>query len=183
MNFDKSHDPRTLSYNQFGVLINKPDNFGRFNNFQWKKINWNKIKQGETRTNEENLDLLKSVHMHDEIRTGNITVQKALNTNLFSDLFSLPLSQEAFDQMDVIQQRRDSMVLEESNNDSWSYARGSNLFRPAVAYKHLMGHQVIDPAFKWTWRSKCQLKHKVFFWLLMNDRLSTRDILRRKQMQ
>ena len=33
----------------------------------------------------------------------------------------------------------------------------------------------------WIWRSKCQSKHKFFAWLLLHDRLNTRDmILRRK---
>ena len=34
----------------------------------------------------------------------------------------------------------------------------------------------------WLWRSYCHNKHKVFFWLLIKDRLSTRELLRRKNM-
>ena len=33
-----------------------------------------------------------------------------------------------------------------------------------------------------TWDCFCQPKHKVFFWLLIKDRLSTRNILRRRNM-
>ena len=29
-----------------------------------------------------------------------------------------------------------------------------------------------SPAFKWLWKSSCQNKHKVFFWLLLKDRLA-----------
>ena len=47
----------------------------------------------------------------------------------------------------------------------------------------MIGTRMIHPAFKWIWTSKCQMKHKVFFWLLLKDRLSTKDILRRKNMQ
>lgn len=32
------------------------------------------------------------------------------------------------------------------------------------------------------WNSFCQPKHRVFFWLLLRDRLSTRNILKRKNM-
>lgn len=39
-----------------------------------------------------------------------------------------------------------------------------------------------SPAFKWLWKSSCQNKHKVFFWLLLKDRLSMRNLLRRKTM-
>lgn len=46
-----------------------------------------------------------------------------------------------------------------------------------------MGHRQIPRAFKWLWETFCQPKHKVFFWLLVNDRLSTRNRLRRRNMQ
>jgi hypothetical protein len=32
------------------------------------------------------------------------------------------------------------------------------------------------------WKSKCQPKHKVFFWLLLKNRLNTRSFLRRRSM-
>ena len=50
------------------------------------------------------------------------------------------------------------------------------------AYRVLIGHTEVHPAFKWIWRSSCQYKHKVFFWILLKDRLSTRELLRRKNM-
>lgn len=31
------------------------------------------------------------------------------------------------------------------------------------------------------WKSKCEMKHKVFAWLLMIDRLNTHDLLARRQ--
>ena len=36
--------------------------------------------------------------------------------------------------------------------------------------------------FKKIWKTRCQHKHIVFFWLLLRDRLSTRSLLRRKGM-
>jgi hypothetical protein len=64
----------------------------------------------------------------------------------------------------------------------WSYTWGSTKFSSARIYKELMDHPVVHPAFKWIWTNPCQSKHKVFFWLLLKDRLSTRNILRRKKM-
>jgi len=49
------------------------------------------------------------------------------------------------------------------------------------AYKHLSGYRQVHPSFRWLWASSYQNKHKVF-WLLLHDRLSTREILRRKSM-
>jgi hypothetical protein len=49
--------------------------------------------------------------------------------------------------------------------------------------KSLMGHTVVHPAFKWLWDSPCQLKHKVFFQLLLKDRINRRGMLKRRNMQ
>ena len=62
----------------------------------------------------------------------------------------------------------------------WGEGGGSSKFKSVVAYRRLLNHQEINLAFKWLWKSSCQPKHKVFFWLLLKDRLSTRNILRRK---
>jgi hypothetical protein len=40
----------------------------------------------------------------------------------------------------------------------------------------------VHPVFKWLWSSKCQPKQKFFFWLLLQDRLNTRGMLRRRNM-
>lgn len=40
-----------------------------------------------------------------------------------------------------------------------------------------------DKAFEWIWKSKCTNKWKVFAWLLLADRLNTRNLLRRKGMK
>jgi len=58
--------------------------------------------------------------------------------------------------------------------DVWSYIWGSPFFSTSKAYAHLTGHHI----FRWLWKSSCQNKHKVFFWLLLHNRLSTREILR-----
>jgi hypothetical protein len=36
------------------------------------------------------------------------------------------------------------------------------------------------PALKWMWKGCCQQKHKVFFWLLIHNRLNTRAMLQQK---
>ena len=41
-------------------------------------------------------------------------------------------------------------------------------------------HIVVDPIFKWIWKCSCTLKFKVFCWLLLMDRLNTRDMMQRR---
>lgn len=64
----------------------------------------------------------------------------------------------------------------------WTYIWGSNVFSSRKAYKQLSGQANVHPVYKWIWKSSCQPKHKVFFWLLVTDRLSTRNILGRRHM-
>jgi hypothetical protein len=75
-----------------------------------------------------------------------------------------------------------NLTLDEQLCDTWSYFGRNAQFRYEGFHKKLMGHQTVDPAIKWIWNSSCQPKHKVFGWLLLNDKLSTRNILRRKKM-
>ena len=70
-----------------------------------------------------------------------------------------------------------------SDHDIWTYIWGSPFFSSAKAYTHLTGHRFIHPIFHKLWASACQPKHKFFFWLLLHHRLSTRNILPRKNMQ
>lgn len=44
----------------------------------------------------------------------------------------------------------------------------------------MIGHRQVDSSIKWLWACKCQMKHKVFFWLLLKDRINTRGVLRRR---
>ena len=70
----------------------------------------------------------------------------------------------------------------ENSDDVWSYRRSSSKFLSSRVYKKLIGHHPTNPAFSWVWKCLCEPKHKVFCWLLLKDRLSTRNILRRKHM-
>lgn len=101
----------------------------------------------------------------------------------FSDLFHLPLSQVALIQMQNLVIASLSTIVLSEDKDNWSYTWGSRLFSSSRIYITLIEHPVVHPAFQWIWKSPYQPKHKVFFfWLLLKDQLSTRNILRRKNM-
>lgn len=46
----------------------------------------------------------------------------------------------------------------------------------------MIGQTEASPLFSWLWRSSNLGNHKFFFWLLLRDRLNTRNLLRRKNM-
>lgn len=113
-----------------------------------------------------------------------ISVQAVCNIETFSDLFHLPISQVARTEMQAFEVDLAQVTLS-TERDKWYYTGNfnSNSFSSSRIYKRLMEHPVVHPVFKWIWSNPCQPKHKVFFFsLLLNDRLSTRNIVRRKHM-
>jgi hypothetical protein len=91
-----------------------------------------------------------------------ISVDKAFSEANLHQLFSLPLSEPAFQQLHALEQTilQNNLVPEE---DTWGYRWGSSIFSSSRVYRELVGHIEIDPAFIWLWKSYCQPKHKVFF--------------------
>jgi hypothetical protein len=112
-------------------------------------------------------------------RNRDISVQNFFSQNAPHDLFSLLVSAEAFQQLQMIQSFTEHYPLLDQD-DVWTSDWGP--FSASKAYKFIIGHRQVPRVFGWLWKSCCQPKHKVFFWLLLKDRLSTRNILKRKNM-
>jgi hypothetical protein len=94
-------------------------------------------------------------------------------------LIQLPISQEAYDLLLLLPQDLDDLPIIDQL-DIWTYIWRSPTYQPTKAYKHLIGTRQVHPSFNWLWKSSIQKKHKVFFGILLKDRLSTRNLLRRK---
>jgi hypothetical protein len=108
-----------------------------------------------------------------------LTINKAKSILDLNSILHLPISQEAYLQLLQLAQILENVAaLNEA--DIWTYVWGSLLFSASKAYTHLIGHRAVHPAFNWLWKAAAQKKHKVFFWLLLHDRLSTINMLRRK---
>jgi len=114
-------------------------------------------------------------------RDKHIVLAVARAQTPFHNLFHLPLSQQAHSQMLLLQNMLNEVGRSE-DHDKWKYIWNSKVFSVKKTYKQLSGNQRVHPAFRWLWASACQCKHKVFFWLLMKDRISTRELLKRKNM-
>jgi hypothetical protein len=112
-------------------------------------------------------------------RSKLFSIAKASATEDPAHLFHLPLSIEAYAQLLALATELDGIQFDDGN-DVWSYSWGSPLYSSMRAYKLLIGPRQVHPCYSWLWKATAQKKHKVFFWLLLKDRLSTRNILRRK---
>jgi hypothetical protein len=93
--------------------------------------------------------------LHSFAKNKNITVNKAISTENLFELFNLPLSQTAFIQVDQIQQALSELQLQSTLKDNWTYNGNSSKFSSSAIYKKLMGHQTIEEAFRWMWKSYC----------------------------
>ena len=69
----------------------------------------------------------------------------------------------------------------QQGKDIWSYIWGSSEFTSSLIYAQLLGTRQDSPVYSWLWKSSCQPKRKVFCWLLLKDRLCTRELLKRKK--
>jgi hypothetical protein len=109
------------------------------------------------------------------------SLHRIINTEDTS-LFQLPFSVEveAFEQYQEMLGLLQNFPIQDQN-DTWRFPSGTTSYAVSNTYRILMGEFHTIPAISWLWKANCsQLKHKIFFWLLINDRLNTRGMLLRK---
>jgi len=117
-------------------------------------------------------------YAHDE----HILVQQFLTEEDTSTFFHVPLSIDAYEQYQVMFSKLGNVQLTQGN-DTWGYIWGSPNFTSNKAYYKLLGSISVPSIYNLLWKSNCLPKKKVFFWLVLKDRLSTREILGRKNME
>lgn len=99
--------------------------------------------------------------------------------DLFSH-FALPLSVEAYQELQLVSQLLLDTPANVEANDQRSFIWGSSKYSPSKFYNFLFEQLPTDAAFKALWKSRMLPKLKVFLWLLFHDRLNTRDLMLRK---
>lgn len=96
-------------------------------------------------------------------------------------LFHRPLSYVAYTQYNLVLQMINNRVDTE-DNDQWKYSWSSSQYSSRKMYYLLMGKGTSHIIFKSLWSTACRLRHKIFYWLLLQDRHNTRNLLHRKSM-
>ena len=69
---------------------------------------------------------------------------------------------------------------EANERDSWVYVWGSDIYSTKRYYKFYFWDATAQKTYKWLWKSSARMKIKVFGWLLLSDRLNTRNMLKRR---
>lgn len=111
-----------------------------------------------------------------------VSVQGLLTANSLGQNFHLPLTIQAREELIDLQSSTASTELINGTSDCWRCLWGSNDFASSKYYHHCFRDMVADEAFGWVWKSKCTNKWKMFAWLLLADRLNTRNMLRRRNL-
>jgi hypothetical protein len=123
----------------------------------------------------------KFPRLYSYAKNKNISVAQFLINNRIEDQFHLPLSIQAFQEYQQLQQIIQDLHVPDSGRDSWEYMWGNSRYTDARFYHLTFKHFQPPRPFIWIWDSKCSNKIKVFSWLLMMDRLNVRNILIRKK--
>jgi hypothetical protein len=100
------------------------------------------------------------------------------NTADRRSLFYLPLSEQAYEEYNQLNHLIAANPLS-LDRDLWVYDWGDS-YPSARYYKHIHAHIQVMPVFKWLWKSSCMMRVKFFAWLLLVDRLNSRDMLQRR---
>jgi hypothetical protein len=109
-----------------------------------------------------------------------ISVKNVIATEEFPSLFHLPLSAQAMEEyqqfLSLVQETQVSL-----EKDKWTVTVAAPGYQVSSMYRDLMKQGPVLPIISWLWKTCCQDKHKVFFWLLFQNRLNTRAMLQRKR--
>jgi hypothetical protein len=107
------------------------------------------------------------------------SVSEVMQAEDLDTIFFLPLSTEAFDDLQNLQVQLQNMSYDDSNSDRWLPIWGSR-YTSRRFYRQVFQQEEAHPIFKIIWRSKCIPRIKFFAWLVLVDRLNTKTMLQRR---
>lgn len=112
------------------------------------------------------------------------SVRHLLQEENLQDSFDLPLSQEAFTEFEDLQQQLQNLDLSQLNNaDVWLYTWGGMAYSSRKLNKLAFNDVGAHSAYKWIWKAQCTPRIKFFAWLIVVDRLNTKEMLKRRHIR
>jgi hypothetical protein len=89
---------------------------------------------------------------------------------------------EASEQLNELQILLNDLQSDLNEASKWTYIWNSEVHSSKKGYLQIIGINDTSPIFQWMWKTCARGRHKFFFWLLLNDRLNTRNLLKRQNM-
>jgi hypothetical protein len=128
--------------------------------------------------------------IHSLVYTNSMHFAKDLNISLFQlrqsrdflGCFRIPMSRPAYNEFLLLEDKLANLPqINPDDKDSWSLSWGVQSYSSKMFYQHQFMELQPERAMLWIWDSKCIPKIKFFSWLLLNDKLNTRNILKRRK--
>jgi hypothetical protein len=94
--------------------------------------------------------------------------------------FATPISAQAFEELTDLQAIMAQTHIVPETIDTRRFPWGSSSYTSAKFYDFMFQALPSFPSLNAIWKSKCLPKLKVFAWLLLMDRLNTKDLMLRK---
>ena len=94
----------------------------------------------------------------------NQTVKNFMQYQDLTENFHLPLSAQAFQQLQSLQEKT-IQIQQSDETDIWSYSWNSSLFSSSKAYKVLTQGTLAPDLFHQIWKSAAILRYKIFFFV------------------
>jgi hypothetical protein len=124
----------------------------------------------------------KFPHLLHFARDPAISLFTLRNANNLLDCFRIPMSRAAYNEFLDLQDTLNNLPpINPNSKDSWHFIWGQRRFLACHFYHYQFRELRPSRAILGIWKTKCIPKIKFFAWLLLNDRLNTRNILRRRK--
>jgi hypothetical protein len=118
--------------------------------------------------------------LHSFALNNQLSVKEMFQCTNRAELFYRPLSQQAFEEYNRMQNIIGSISLDPVKNDVWETIWKDGVYTANLYYKHCYINVTSSKIYSWIWKCRVLLRIKVFAWLLVSDRLNTKDMLRRR---
>jgi hypothetical protein len=120
-------------------------------------------------------------HLYSFVLNEDCSVLQYTEREQNSNHFFIPMSEEAGSELIELQNAIAQTNRDISSADQWSYVWGQSTYHVKKFYDFFFREVIPNPCLPLIWKTKCVMKQKVFAWLLVRDRLNTRDMLCRRQ--
>lgn len=125
---------------------------------------------------------MKYPNLYSFAKEAMISLKRVRESENIVDLFRIPMTSQAHNELLLLAD--DLLELnsyDHEENDEWTFIWGHTVYSAQKFYqRHFISIRPLVIVL-WIWKSKCIPRINFFTWLLLNDRLNTRNILRRRK--
>jgi hypothetical protein len=123
---------------------------------------------------------LQFPNLYEYANNKNVSLKDGLAATNLLDIFKLPMSRTTYNEFLVFKDELDSLRVDNDQTNIWVYHWSGGLYTSRKFYRYQFENVMPPPPFYWIWKAKCMPRIEFFTWLLLVDRLNTRDLLRRR---